>query len=79
MATNETLQERVAALENEVSRLRWELAHSKGRVSGRTAPDFLEQFAGIFANDPAFEEFTQYMEERAQTERAEAERLAEAD
>jgi len=50
------LEERVALLEKEVQHLRLELARQRGDVSGRTAPDFLDKFAGIFADDPTFAE-----------------------
>lgn len=69
----QTMEERVAHLEGEVSRLRWELAHQKGAVSGRTAPDFLEKFAGIFANDPTFDEITAEIKAKRERQRIEAE------
>ncbi len=50
------LEERVALLEQEVRRLQAQVARGTGAVSGRTAPDFLEQFAGIFRDDPTFDE-----------------------
>ena len=55
MAT-ETLESRVATLEAEVKRLKLQMAQETGAVSGKTAPDFLDRFSGIFANDPTFEE-----------------------
>ena len=56
MTTGQDLEERVALLEAEVRRLQAQVARGAGAVSGRTAPDFLEQFSGIFANDPTFDE-----------------------
>ena len=56
MTTTASLEERVASLEQEVQRLQRLMARETGAVSGRTAPDFLERFAGIFANDPTFDE-----------------------
>ena len=56
MNTPQDLEERVALLEKEVQHLRLQLARQRGDVSGRTAPDFLDKFAGIFANDPTFDE-----------------------
>ena len=56
MSTVENLEERVSLLEAEVRHLRMELKREQGIVSGRTSPDFLEEFAGIFANDPTFPE-----------------------
>ncbi len=50
------LESRLAALEEEVRRLRMLVAGHQGAVSGRTAPDFLERWAGIFADDPTFDE-----------------------
>jgi hypothetical protein len=50
------LEERVALLEEEVRRLRAQVARGAGAISGQTAPDFLEQFAGVFRDDPTFDE-----------------------
>ncbi len=52
MATARSLEERVAALEAEVARL-------KARVNEpekKTAKDWLEKVYGSFANDPLYEE-----------------------
>ncbi len=56
MSAAQNLEERLALLEAEVRHLRMELRRERGEVSGRTAPDFLEKFAGIFSNDPTFPE-----------------------
>ena len=56
MNTPQDLEDRVALLEKEVQHLRLQLARQRGDVSGRTAPDFLDKFAGIFADDPTFDE-----------------------
>ncbi len=54
----QALEERVAFLEEELRRLQAELMGQKGAVSGRTAPNFLERFSGIFGDDPTFAEAT---------------------
>ena len=56
MSATQDIEGRLSALEEEVRRLRLQLAREQGAVSGRTAPDFLERFAGIFADDPTFDE-----------------------
>lgn len=56
MNTTQDLETRLALLEEEVRRLRMQVSREQGVVSGRTAPDFLERFAGIFADDPTFDE-----------------------
>ena len=68
-----TLENRVALLEQEVGRLQFELAQQKGAVSGRTAPDFLDKYVGIFSDDPLFEEMTRRIEASRDQERREAE------
>ena len=56
----QALEERVAALEEEVRRLQAQMTtqvmQQTGVVSGRTAPDFLTRFSGIFGDDPTFAE-----------------------
>lgn len=52
------LEERVASLEEEVRRLQAQIMRQNGAVSGRTAPDFLTRFSGIFGDDPTFAEAT---------------------
>ena len=63
MSAAQTLEDRVALLEAEVRHLRMELKREQGIVSGRTSPDFLEEFTGIFANDPTFPEFVRLGQE----------------
>lgn len=55
MTETETLAERIALLEEQVKQIQSRLPET-GTVSGRTAPDFLERFSGIFAYDPTFDE-----------------------
>jgi len=54
----QALEERVAFLEEEVRRLQAQMLRQTGAVSGKTAPDFLTRFAGIFGDDPTFAEAT---------------------
>jgi len=56
MNATQELEDRLSALEDEVRRLRMQVSGEQGAVSGRTAPDFLERFVGIFADDPTFDE-----------------------
>lgn len=51
------LEERVVFLE-EVRRLQTQMMRQNGVVSGKTAPDFLTRFSGIFGDDPTFAEAT---------------------
>ena len=54
----QALEERVALLEAEVRRLQTQIMQQAGAVSGKTAPDFLARFSGIFGDDPTFAEAT---------------------
>ncbi len=54
----QALEERVAFLEEELRRLQAEVMRQRGAASGRTAPDFLVRFSGIFGDDPTFAEAT---------------------
>ena len=74
MTTIEVLEERVAMLEKEMQRLQQQVEGGTPAVSGRTAPDFLEKFAGIFSTDPTFDEAA-----RLGREWREADRLTYAD
>jgi hypothetical protein len=53
MATAASLEERVAALEAEVARLKATRVETSPR---QTTEDWLDKAWGAFANDPAFEE-----------------------
>jgi hypothetical protein len=94
-----TLEERVAALESEVMRLKGQLQPTEDiKVSipneallsdeeirvrierirreeplvprpTPTSPDFLDRFAGIFADDPTFPDVVRYSEEKRERER----------
>ncbi len=55
MDTTQNVEDRLSALEKEVRQLRLQVAQEQGAASGRTAPDFLDRFAGIFADDPTFD------------------------
>jgi hypothetical protein len=77
-------EERFAALEAEVARLRAKVEgqHDKGQhpnVTGRTRPDFLDTMFGIHANSPDFKEVTCRIMEEREREREEANRLLAAD
>ena len=54
----QALEERVAFLEEEVRRLQAQVTRQMAPVSGKTAPDFLARFSGIFGDDPTFAEAT---------------------
>ncbi len=54
----QALEERVAVLEAELRRLQAQVMRQTDAVSGRTAPDFLTRFSGIFGDDPTFAEAT---------------------
>lgn len=56
MDTAQALEERVTLLEEEVRRLQAQMTRGTGAVSGRTAPDFLDRFSGIFSDDATFVE-----------------------
>ena len=79
MAAETILEERFAALEAEVARLRRELEAQRPPVSGRTSPDFLDTMIGIHADSPAFEEVTRRIQEEREREREEARRLLAAE
>ena len=72
-------EERIAALEAEVARLRAKLEEQRPNVTGRTSPDFLDTMVGIHANSPAFEEVTRRIEAEREREREEARRLLAED
>ncbi len=73
------MEERFAALEAEVARLRTRIEGRSNRVAGQTSHDFLDTMIGIHANSPAFEEVTRRLEEERERERVEARRLLAED
>jgi 7,8-dihydro-6-hydroxymethylpterin-pyrophosphokinase len=77
MAT--VMEERFAALEAEVARLRNRVEEQYSDVPRRTSPDFLNSMIGIHANSSAFEEVTRQIEQEREREREEARRLLAAD
>ena len=79
MATETVLEERFAALEAEVARLRKKLEEPSFRTSERTSPDFLDTMIGIHADSPAFEEVTRQIQEAREREREEARHLLAAE
>ncbi len=79
MAAGSIFEERFAALEAEVARLRIKLEEPRSRVSERTSPDFLDTMIGIHADSPAFEEVTRQLQAERERERAEARRLLAAE
>jgi predicted signal transduction protein with EAL and GGDEF domain len=73
MATVEALEERLAAVEAEVRRLRDQRENHRAGVIGRTNPELINEMFGIFADDPLFERMVQRMEAERERERREAE------
>lgn len=72
------LEDRFAALEAEVERLRNKLEGQRPNEPGQTSADFLETMVGIHADSPAFEEMTRQIEQEREQEREQARRpLAE--
>lgn len=67
-----TIEERVRALEQEVAQLKDQFTGERPGVTGRTRPDFLEKYVGIFADSPMFEEMVRSVEEERERERREA-------
>ena len=79
MKTTQALKKKVAVLEEDVRQLKQQIQQPQGRgaVSGRTAPDFLDQFSGIFANDPTFAEAERLGREWREADRPSDEEPAE--
>ena len=80
----QALEERVTFLEEEVRRLQTQMTtqmmRQAGAVSGKTAPDFLVRFSGIFGDDPTFAEATRLGRAwREEDNSAEADSSAEAE
>ncbi len=69
MMPTETTEDRLQALEREVAQIKAQLSAPRPGVLGRTSPDFLDQYVGIFANDPLFEEMVRFTEEERERER----------
>ncbi len=69
----QALEERVAFLEEELRRLQAQVRKQADTVSGRTAPDFLLRFSGLFGDDPTFAEATHLGRAWREAETAEAE------
>lgn len=73
MSETASLAERVTLLEEEVRRLSRQIGFEKVSVSGRTNPDFLERFAGIFGDDPTFPEAVRLGQEWRNTDKPQEE------
>lgn len=75
-----TTEERLAALETQVAEMRLKLdAPQRPGVIGRTRPDFLERFFGMYANNPEAQEVLRAINEEREHEREEARRMAAGD
>ncbi len=68
----ELIKERREALEREIAQIREKYKDQPPAVVGRTSPDFLEKYTGMFANDPVFDEMIRSIEEERERERREA-------
>ncbi|MBC7808906.1 MAG: hypothetical protein H7145_22460 [Akkermansiaceae bacterium] len=70
MATETTLEERVAALEAEVAAMKQNKSlRDLPHVVGRTAPDFLDRYFGIYAGNKTAEEVLTKIEAERERER----------
>ena len=74
-----SLEERVTALEAELSQLRRKIEGERPGVIGRTLPDFLQNYVGRSANSPMFDEVTQAIEEERDREREAAQHIVDAE
>ncbi len=74
-----TLEERLAALEQEVARLRTRVEGKRPETIGRTRPDFLDTMVGIHADSPLFEEVVHSLAAEREREQEDARRLAADD
>jgi|GEM_PF-2394055 hypothetical protein len=72
-------EERIAALEAEVARLRARVEGLHPSVTAHSSPDFLDTMFGIHANSPDFEEVTRRIMAEREREREEARRLLAED
>ena len=67
-----TTEERIQTLEEEVAWLKAQVNPPRVGVIGKTRPNFLDSFTGIFADDPAFEKMDSEIQEEREKERREA-------
>ena len=67
-----TTEERIRHLEADVEWLKAQVSPQRPGVVGKTHPDFLETFVGIFAADPYFEEMDQKIQQEREKERQQA-------
>ena len=72
-----TLQERRASLAQDIADIQEQYKNQLPAAIGRTSPDFLEKYTGMFAGDPLFEKMLHGIEERRERERQEAMREAD--
>ncbi|MDQ2686504.1 MAG: hypothetical protein M3Y28_01410 [Armatimonadota bacterium] len=68
----EITEERRQALEREIEQIRARYPSQHPDSTGRTAPDFLDNYVGIFADSPMFEEMVRFTEEERERNRREA-------
>ncbi len=71
-----TIEERRAALESEVFRLRLGQARERGAVGGRTDSEALERMFGVFADAPTFDEAVRLGQEWRYASRPDEEDMA---
>jgi hypothetical protein len=69
-----TTEERLAILEAEIASLKAILAGKRPGVTGRTRPDFLQNYTRLSANSPLFDEVAREITEERERERARATR-----
>lgn len=77
-----TLEERLTAVEAELAELKarqWSPLPERKGVTGRTAPDFLDRFVGIYENDEMAERMFRAVEAEREKERVEARKAREED
>jgi predicted aminopeptidase len=72
-----TLQERRASLEQDIAAIRAQYKDQPTAVTGRTRPDFLDNYIGLSPDTPMFDAMVRHIEERRERERQEA--IREAD
>jgi hypothetical protein len=79
MATVETLEERIAALEAEMRSVKAQINGTRYGVTGKTNPQLIAEMFGVFADEPMFDRMVRRMEEERERERREAEQEADAE